>query len=354
MGLWRAVLATFLVLSTSAGAFDYEQYHSHSKRPWNKNTVITEHDDRKGLEDPSECVHDGPNHCLRPKLKLLGGKRVTITLGTSFLDPGATCADTDGTDISWAVQIESHIHHDKPGNCVYIPISPIHYVYIPGRYWVRYVCTDVEGIDAVQKERLVVVRTKHQKAAIGKVSQPTAVDEPASKQGTAVGASSSGHRKYKVEGEAVIKQKAVISGTTFKHALAAAFDIPVTMISAQVIRTDDNSMTAIFAMHCGAHESLSRKLLADLKVASYVSDLVSLLHIPKGSIHIKPTASRKAQPADLNDACEEQDTFGQWSACSKSCGAGTHRRFREHTKCAKGTPHTIRFHQTKGCDKDPC
>jgi hypothetical protein len=64
----------------------------------------------------------------------LGAKRVTINLGKSFLDPGATCVDTDGQDISWAVQIESHIHYDKPG-----------------RYWVRYLCTDVEGIDAAQK-----------------------------------------------------------------------------------------------------------------------------------------------------------------------------------------------------------
>ena len=162
-------------------------------------SVITEADDRKGLQDSRPCeIHDAPNHCLRPQLKLLGKQKVTLPLGKSFLDPGATCTDVDDKDISWAVEIESFIHHDKPG-----------------RYWVRYMCTDVQGVDAAQKERLVVIVEKGQKASLGRVSKPSVASEaPAAPHKSTA---SSAHKKtYSVEGEAVLKSVSNIKAVTKK------------------------------------------------------------------------------------------------------------------------------------------
>jgi hypothetical protein len=137
------------------------------------------------------------------------------------------------------------------------------------------------------------------------------------------------------------------------QAFGAAFDVPPSMMFSQIVKTNDGTLKAVFSIFCGADQSLSRKLLADLKGKSYVEDLATILHIPKTAISIEPTATRKAEVADAS-SCQEHDTFGQWSKCSKSCGSGKRRRFREHTKCAKGTPHTIRYHQSQPCNKDSC
>ena len=126
------------------------------------------------------------------------------------------------------------------------------------------------------------------------------------------------------------------------------------MVIAQLVQTTPGSLTAAFAVHCGESDTLSRKLLDDFKEKAYKQELATALHLPSAAVSIKPTATRKEEAAS-DAACKDHDTFGQWSGCTKSCGSGTHYRFREHTKCLENAaPHTIRFRQVHACNKQAC
>ena len=127
------------------------------------------------------------------------------------------------------------------------------------------------------------------------------------------------------------------------------------MVTAQLVHTTAKSLTAVFAVRCGESDTLSRKLLSDFKEKTYLEELATYLDMPTASISIQPTASRKEEAPSGTGGCQDHDTYGQWSDCSKSCGSGTHFRFREHTKCLEhAAPHTIRYRQVKKCNKQAC